>query len=136
MVRLAQHPGIGQAQPGRRQRGERPRRVLREAPVGAVDLHLRDLDRLAAAGAHQQRDAVAVEHRALDGELLDRRRADRRRPRSGSASSRKTADEHGDQQRPAGSAQASARLMPSTLATSNMLIQPSSANSDWWAWNM
>ena len=54
--------GYGMRSHAVREPRQRPRRVLRELPVGAVDLHLRDRDRLRAAGAHQKRDALAVEH--------------------------------------------------------------------------
>ena len=52
-----------------------PGRILREGPVGVVDLHLRDRHRLGAAGAHQEVDAGVVEDAALEGQVLDRRRA-------------------------------------------------------------
>ena len=75
LVRLAQHPWKRHADPGRVATRDRPRRILRELPIGGVDLHLRDRHRLRSAGPHQQTKPVLVEDRALDRQALDRRRA-------------------------------------------------------------
>ena len=137
-------------------RAEVAGRVLGEGPVGVVDLHLRDGHRLGAAGAHQEVDAGAVEDAALERELLDgrravvegaqrigRRRATRPPARAGTSGSTIQSAIGVSRPQPgvaAGGATTDsgprAIVHAAASTTSNMPIQPSSVNSDWWAWNM
>ena len=72
-MRLAVEPGIGNVDGRRAEPADRAGRILRELAVGAVDLHLRDADRLGAVGANGERDQAGGQPRRLDGDLLDRR---------------------------------------------------------------
>src|SRR5690606_11874333 len=80
------------------------------------------------------------ERRALHGELLDRRRGHAQRGQrvGGQEQPHQHAEERqGDEgQQRAGVRPAGGDRLDVHATTSNALIQPSSANSDWWAWNM
>ena len=66
LVRLPENPGEGDVDPGCRNAGEVAGRILGEGPIGVVDLHLRDRDRLGAAGTDEEVNATIVENAALE----------------------------------------------------------------------
>ena len=103
--------------------------VRREAAPGAVDLHLRDRDRRRAVGAHAERDQPRRQPRRLDRQLLDRRRG------AGQLAQRLAEQQEADHRHQQPGRQRQRQPRPHHT-TSKWLIQPSSANSDWWAWNM
>ena len=73
MVGFAQNPREGEADPGRVATGDRALRLLIEFPVGGIHLNLGDHHRVRSAGADKQSQAVVIEDRALDRQVLDRR---------------------------------------------------------------
>ena len=135
-------------------RASSPGRLLAEGPEGVVHLHLRDGHGLGPAGAHLEVNAIAVKDGALEGELLDRRRARLERPkpiageqprgckqechkRNGEPEHALEGEAAGSFKCPRGLQIAACHLVhDATSTTSNIPIQPSSVNSDWWAWNM
>ena len=74
-MRFAQNPRVGDLYPDGATARNRPRRVLREGPIGVIDGNLGDLHRLRAARPHQNLDAGLVENGSLYRKGLDRRRA-------------------------------------------------------------
>ena len=128
LVRLALHPRLLQAQRRGAQAADRllPAAELHER---VVDLRLRDRHRVGAVVADVQLDDARAQHGLLDRELLGGRSAPL--PESRSVEQR----ERGD----AGDDECEGRepeQPPRHQVTSKKPCQPSSVNSDWWAWNM
>ncbi len=156
LVLFAQHPGIGNVQPCARQVVERASGTLGESPIGFIDLDLGDRDRLRAAGAQLDVNSLTVEDDALEGNLLDRRRPgiEDLQPAACDQPDRRRSERQQRHDEPQHVGQRAARpcvacrplghhrvgtddlVHDVTSRTSNMPIQPSSANSDWCAWNM
>ena len=118
-----------------------------EVHVGVVDEDLGHGDRVGAVVADGQLDRAGHELRALDGELLGRRAA--ALAEAGAAERGERAHGGDDQQQrdePEHPGRDAARrgARPSRdvagfhgySETSKKPSQPSSVNSDWWAWNM
>src|SRR4029453_3978174 len=110
-----------------------PRWGLGELPVGAVHLDLGDRQRRRPPGAHPDRDAFRAERGAFHHESLDRRHVlgePVERPQD-----QECGGEEGEQpERQQRGGPGPGHATGST--TSKKLIQPSSTNSVWWAWNM
>ena len=117
----------------------------REVGEAVVHDHLRDRHVVRAVVAHGEVDAPRLEHGPLHGQVLDRRALAVGQPGAVQQRERRQrecdqCEWHGakDPRRhppgPAGGAHIGACLHQ--LTTSNRPIQPSCANSDWWAWNM
>ena len=123
-VCFTEDPRERQADPRRFAAVDRPGRILCKLPVCGINLCLRDRHWLGTAGANEQAQPALIEDRAFDGQIFDRWRAvveTRQRIRP---------IEPGD-------SQTQHRRYPlvhdTASTTSNMPIQPSSVNSDWWA---
>ena len=136
--------GNGTSDPGGGAALERSRRVLRELPVGVVDLHLRDRHRLRAAGAHQH---VRARWRRESSARRSGSRPAARRCRSSRSGSAATSHHTASASTASGRASqtserrfgADATPAPragchvahaTSSTTSNMPTQPSSVNSD------
>ena len=143
MVGLANNPRIGNTQPDRVASGNRPRRFLREGPVGIVDCDLRDHHRLRSAGARPERYPRPIEDRPFDGQRFDRGGAvveaaqgiERGDPDKGAQHD----GQRHEGEKQTGHWRAAALDMighAPASRTSKKPIQPSSVNSAWWAWNM
>ena len=129
VMRLALDPGIGDVEPRRAEPADRRVRRQRELAPGAVHLHLGERDRRRAVGPERQRDQPGRQPGRLDRQLLDRRGG------AGQLAQR-LGDAAGSRPRPRAARPAAPARGRAHHATSKWLIQPSSANSDWWAWNM
>ena len=146
-MRLPFDPGIRNRQRRRFTPVQRGIAVHRERPVRIVDDHLRDGDRVRPVIDHRDADLVLRrEPDALHRQRLDRRSAIvwHSRPRSDNDGQRQQqqTDRH-DGVEPGnapgggtGSGNRFAAHAPPPSCRSNMLIQPSSANSETCAWNM
>ena len=105
---------------------------LRERAEGVVDHHLRHPHRVGPVVAHVQLDLAGSQHRALHRQLLDRHAVALEAGRvEGDEQPDRRAE---DQQRH--EAQQPGTALAHQATTSKKPIQPSSANSDTWAWNM
>ena len=130
MVRLALDPGIGDVEPRRAEPADRRRRASGVKPRQAPST----CTWASATGAEPSARSVSEispgVSRAASTDSSSTGGAAPVSSRSGWPSSRKATTAASSA---AGSA--SARPRPHQT-TSKWLIQPSSANSDWWAWNM
>ena len=94
-----------------------------------VDLRLGDRHGIGAVVAHGQLDDARPQHGLLDRELLDRRSA--ALPQPGPVEQRERGQPDDDERERRDPEQPARHH-----ATSKKPCQPSSVNSDWWAWNM
>ena len=73
LVHLALDPGVGNMDPRLVQVAELAGRLLLEQPIGFVDLHLSDGDRVWAVVEHGRGDSVRSQRHSLEHQSLDRR---------------------------------------------------------------
>ena len=146
LVGLALDPRLAHAHGGGPQAADRLAGAV-ELREGVVDRDLRDRHRVGPVVADGERDDAGREHGPLDGQLLGRRAAalaEARPAEHGEGADRGRDQRQRDEseqpggQRPGaiGVQVASGGAVSLHHATSNWPCQPSSVNSDWWAWNM
>ena len=142
LVGLGRNPGVGDLETGLVEVRELAGRCLREAPVGLVNNHLRNGYRVGAVVQHRCRDAVRGELHSLEDELFHWRCvAPNRLCRVGlhyqpeqTGQEKQRNQRHQPDRRSALASYGFRFVRHQALSTaSKKPIQPSSANSLWWA---
>ena len=148
-VGFAVRPAVLQMDGGAAQAGNARLGRDFEGPDGVIDHDLSDGQLVGTGIADDDIDVLGLQERALEGQRFDRGRRGQRQPTAGAQEQKDHAtqrDQRQEQQDQAGGAQADGFFrvrdrvfchgMPRYKVTSKCPVQPSSANSVLWAWNI